>query len=129
MKTIGTMAPAAVAVLLLLSAGPARAQGATCAPAAAGGEWRSYGHDYANTRHQEQEKTIGPLEAVTLGEAWSHSATSWGGSGDFPGTPVIADGCVFVGSTKGWVFAANADSSCLTYAPLSAQNRSIGTRS
>src|SRR5205085_1281220 len=28
---------------------------------------------------------------------------------DFPGTPAVADGCVFVASNRGWVFALNAD--------------------
>lgn len=91
------------------------AEAATCAAAAAGGEWRSYGHDYSNTRHQDLETTIGPPQAATLDEAWSHSASSWGGSGDFPGTPVIADGCVYAGSTGGWVFAANADTGELVW--------------
>ena len=75
-----------------------------------GGDWRIYGHDDANTRTQPAEKTIGPLEAAMLGPVWTFSSVEAGGSGDVTGTPVVADGCVFVGSNDGWVFAMNADS-------------------
>jgi len=81
-----------------------------CAPKQhAGGEWRMYGHDYANTRSQPAEKTIGPVQAATLKKAFVVSASDGGGDGDFTGTPIIADGCLFMGSTSGWVFAFNAD--------------------
>src|SRR5437763_2384619 len=83
---------------------------ATCAPVAhAGGEWRSYGGNYSNTRNQTLEKTITPITATTLKPAFVFSAAKAGGTGDFTGTPVIADGCMFMGSNAGWVFAANAD--------------------
>ena len=105
-----TLLAAAVVALPLVGVPLAEAAKASCAPVKhAGGEWRSYGHDDANTRTQEREKTIGPVEAATLAPAWTFSADDAGGSGDFTGTPVIADGCLFVGSNDGWVFAANAD--------------------
>lgn len=81
-----------------------------CAPAKhAGGDWPMYGHDFANTRTQPAEKTIGPVQAATLKKSFSVSASQAGGDGDFTGTPVIADGCLFMASTTGWVFAVNAD--------------------
>ena len=81
-----------------------------CAPAKhAGGDWPMYGHDLANTRTQPAEKTIGPLQAATLTKSFSVSASQAGGDGDFTGTPVVADGCLFMASTSGWVFAVNAD--------------------
>ena len=81
-----------------------------CAPAKhAGGDWPVYGHDYANTRSQPAEKTIGPVQAASLKKAFVVSASDAGGDGDFTGTPIIADGCLFMGSTTGWVFAVNAD--------------------
>lgn len=86
------------------------AQAASCAAEAAGGEWPMYGHDLSNTRHQDLESSIGPAEAVWLAPVWTFSARSGGGDGDFTGTPVIAGGCVYVGSATGWVFAINADS-------------------
>jgi polyvinyl alcohol dehydrogenase (cytochrome) len=83
---------------------------AHCAPKKhAGGEWRMYGHDLDNTRSQPAEKTIGPVQAATLTKSFSVSANQAGGDGDFVGTPIIADGCLFMGSTTGWVFAVNAD--------------------
>jgi polyvinyl alcohol dehydrogenase (cytochrome) len=74
------------------------------------------GHDQSNTRTQPAEKTIGQVEAALLAPAWSFSASAAGGSGDFTGTPVIADGCMYVGSNDGWVFAANADTGAKVWA-------------
>ena len=92
------------------------AAAATCAPTTTstgdtwpGGEWRSFGHDLSNTRSQPLETTIGPAEARSLAPAWTFSSTEAGGDGDFTGTPIVADGCVYVGSNGGWVFALNAD--------------------
>jgi len=80
----------------------------TCAPAVhPGGEWRSFGHDLSNTRTQDQETVISTSNAPRLAPAWTFQSK---GQGDFTGTPVIADGCVFAGSNNGWVYALNADS-------------------
>ena len=46
---------------------------------------------------------------------WTFAATSSGESGDFTGTPVVADGCVFAGSNGGWVSATNADTGQLVW--------------
>ncbi|HEU4481182.1 MAG TPA: PQQ-binding-like beta-propeller repeat protein [Actinomycetota bacterium] len=74
-----------------------------------GGEWRTYGADLSNTRSQPREKTIGPTEAATLAPVWAFAASDGKGSGDFTGTPVIADGCMYVASNEGFIFAVNAD--------------------
>lgn len=97
-----------IVVLSLASAiVPLAPAGATaCAPAAGGGAWPSYGGDETNSRHQPAEDAIGPLEAATLAPAWGFSTE---GTGDITGTPVIADGCVFVGTNGGAVFALDAD--------------------
>lgn len=76
---------------------------------APGGEWTNYGHDLENTRLQDAERGIGPAEASTLGPVWTFSTVAAGGGGDIVGTPVVAGDCLFVGSTKGWVFGLNAD--------------------
>jgi polyvinyl alcohol dehydrogenase (cytochrome) len=100
---------AATAVLSLLASGLS-AQAASgsnprgCAAPAAGGEWRSYNHDLANSRNQPAEKTITPANASTLAPAWVFS----GGSGTFDATPVIADGCLYAASSSGVVFSLNA---------------------
>jgi len=98
------------AVVVNNAADAAGSKAGQCAPKKhAGGEWRMYGHDFANTRSQPAEKTIGPVQAATLTKKFSVSASQAGGDGDFTGTPVIADGCLFMASTSGWVFAVNAD--------------------
>jgi polyvinyl alcohol dehydrogenase (cytochrome) len=98
-------------------AGPAAtAAAATCAGAAhAGGDWPSFGRDLANSRSQPAETTIGPLEAASLRKAWSFSVAGNGGSGDVRGTPVVANGCLYAGTGKGFVFAANADTGELVW--------------
>jgi polyvinyl alcohol dehydrogenase (cytochrome) len=80
-----------------------------------GGDWRYYGHDLSNTRSQPAEHTIGRLQAPLLAPAWTFSSTEAGGSGDFTGTPTVADGCVYAGSNDGWVFAMNADTGKLVW--------------
>jgi polyvinyl alcohol dehydrogenase (cytochrome) len=98
---------AAVAVFALTAPPAESTAKTTCAPARhAGGDWPMYGHDYGNSRFQDKEITLGTVQAATLQEAWAFST---GGKGDFTGTPIIADGCVFVGSNSGWAFALNAD--------------------
>jgi polyvinyl alcohol dehydrogenase (cytochrome) len=107
----------AALVLPLLALPSSAAGGAKCAPVKhAGGDWPSYGHDLSNTRTQPDEKTIGPVEAALLAPAWSFSASSAGGSGDFTGTPTIVDGCMFIASNDGWVFSANADTGAKVWA-------------
>ena len=94
------------------------AAGVTAAPAGAasrlpgcasaggtGGDWRSYGHDYSNTRTQPDENVISAGDVPTLAPAWTFSTKEVGAEGDFTGTPVIADGCMYLGSTRGWVIA------------------------
>ncbi len=94
---------ATVAAALHAQAGAAEA--ATCADAAhPGGDWQGYGHDYSNTRHQEKETAIGPLDAPILSPAWALKT-----EGEISGTPAVVDGCLYVGTTAGFVYAVNAD--------------------
>ena len=103
---VAVVVPAAGA---LTSAGAA-ARPATCAPATRpGGDWPSYGHDLSNTRTQPAEKTLTATVVPTLTKAFAFSAKDGGGDGDFTGTPVVSGGCLYIGSTTGWVFAVNAD--------------------
>ncbi|HEX8105602.1 MAG TPA: PQQ-binding-like beta-propeller repeat protein [Solirubrobacteraceae bacterium] len=101
-----------------LAGAPAASAAATCAPdpaSPAGGEWPSYGHDLANTRTQDAERTITRANVSTLGPAWTFSSNKVGGKGDFVGTPIVAGGCVFAGTTGGFVYAVNADTGRLVW--------------
>src|SRR4051812_23529055 len=117
-------APTAVAV----SGSTADAATGHCAPAKhAGGDWPSYGHDLANTRSQPKEKTISATTVPTLHKAFAVSASDAGGDGDFTGNPVIADGCLFMASTSGWVFAVNADTGQKVWAAHVDKNAGINS--
>ena len=80
-----------------------------------GGDWPSYGHDLSNTRNQDHERAIAVADVPTLAPTWTFSSNAAGGSGDFTGTPTVADGCVFAGSNGGWVYAINADTGKLVW--------------
>lgn len=87
-----------------------------CAPSPhPGGEWPLYGRDLANSRHQADENVIDATNVTGVGARWSFSSREAGGAGDFTGTPVVAGGCVYVGSNMGWVFAINADTGDLVW--------------
>lgn len=75
------------------------------------------GHDLRHTRHQEKEKYIDSGRASTLTPAWEYVPDAAEGS-TFSGTPSIADGCVYVGSQSGWVYALNADTGELVWKKL-----------
>jgi polyvinyl alcohol dehydrogenase (cytochrome) len=88
---------------------PAGAQAAeTCdAPAHPAGEWPSYGHDLANTRHQEAQEAIDP---TALEPAFVYRTP-----GLINTTPIVDGGCVFVAS-------AGATASVARLAALDAEN-------
>ena len=113
-----TLRPAWAVVALLavgLAPGPSRAA-ASCAPAIhSGGEWRSYGHDLRNSRNQDLGTKLGPVAAAGSKASWVVSTAALHASGVFNDTPVIADGCLFAGSSDGWVFALNADTGALVW--------------
>ena len=66
-----------------------------------------------NSRFQKNEKSISPADVPLLSPAWSFSTVAGEGDakseGDITGTPVVADGCVYVATNRSWVFALNAD--------------------
>lgn len=81
-----------------------------------GGDWPRMGLDFGHTRNQAAEHSLGRVQAATLAPAWTFSVDQATGTqfNEVTGYPVVADGCVFVGSqggpgAPGWVFALNAD--------------------
>jgi outer membrane protein assembly factor BamB len=110
----GVVSVFALASLTLWAPGAKAA--VTCAPAVhAGGEWPVFGHDSANTRNQADEHVIGADNVGGLASAWVFSVAASGGSGTFESTPMVADGCVFIATQTGSVFAVNADSGELVW--------------
>lgn len=81
---------------------------ACSAPPSGGGEWPMYGQDLENRRNQDAEAGIGAEQAGDLRPAWTFSVAEAGGAGDITGTPIVAAGCLFVGTNGGWVLAADA---------------------
>jgi glucose dehydrogenase len=96
---------AVLAVAVALQTAPASQAAATCGPTAGvtGGEWRSYGHDLSNTRHQDKEFTIGLTDVPSLSVAWMHDSGA-----AYNNTPIVADGCVYLAASNGAVTAHNA---------------------
>jgi polyvinyl alcohol dehydrogenase (cytochrome) len=109
-------AASALALALIATSGASATVPRGCGTAdTTGGEWRSYGGDYSNTRTQFHEKSISLADTPLLSPAWTFSTKRAGAAGDITGTPVIADGCMYVGSSQGWVFSVNADTGKLVW--------------
>jgi outer membrane protein assembly factor BamB/plastocyanin len=107
LRRLCLIAPAVLAAVL---AAPSAAQAAGCATVGMpGGDWPTYGADAANSRYQEHEKVISPADVPLLSPAWTFSTQEAGAEGDITGTPVVAGGCLYVATSRGWVFALNAD--------------------
>jgi polyvinyl alcohol dehydrogenase (cytochrome) len=80
-----------------------------------------FGRDVASTRNQSQEHFLTVTKAAALTPAWAFDANRWTHmvNNEVTGYPIVADGCVYVGSSvgnaadythlPGWVFALNAD--------------------
>jgi outer membrane protein assembly factor BamB len=92
------------AVLLM----PFPAVGANgCAEAAGGGEWRSFNRDLTNSRHQSDESLIGPQNVAALSAKWAFTLPV--GTGTIESTPAVVDGCVYLLTFAGYLYALNAD--------------------
>ena len=110
--------------LAVVGAGPAWADGARCAGATrSGGDWPMPGHDLSNTRDQPAGGVLTPTKASELQPAWSfyigeQSGPTAANLSDLNGTPIEANGCVYVGSGATAidnVFALNADTGELVW--------------
>ncbi|MHB8512681.1 MAG: outer membrane protein assembly factor BamB family protein [Actinomycetota bacterium] len=96
--------------------GAAHASVAGCATTpSGGGDWPVYGHDDSNTRTQSQEQHISASNVSNLTAKWVFSSSGSGGTGSIDGTPTEADGCVFVATETGSIFALNADTGALVW--------------
>jgi polyvinyl alcohol dehydrogenase (cytochrome) len=101
-----------VAFMAALAAACVASSAAASAPCTTvptgGGDWPSYGHDAANTRTQPLEAGMGPAAVAGLTPAWAFSTSSTADGTGFNSTPVVYDGCVFVGSYGGVAYALDA---------------------
>jgi len=66
-----------------------------------------YGHDLANSRSQPDEHTIGVANVANLKPAWVFSTKTAGDPGAFETTPVVSEGCAYIGSTSGVLYAVD----------------------
>lgn len=88
----------------------------------AGGDWPRFGNQLDGSRNQTAEKLLDPLGAASLSPAWTFDANFWSdeANNEITGYPIVAGGCVFVGSSTGtgspgWLFAMNADTGKLAW--------------
>jgi outer membrane protein assembly factor BamB len=101
---------ALVAAAMLPSAATARTRHLRgCAGTASGGSWPMYGHDLSGRRTQPAEHSLGPKRVPRLRPKFVFSTYKAGGEGIFQATPIVARGCAYMGTSKGWVFSLNAD--------------------
>jgi polyvinyl alcohol dehydrogenase (cytochrome) len=105
-RCVGALSALALSALCFASSASAAAP-CTTAPSG-GGDWPVYGHDGANTRSQAAESGFGPAAASGLTPAWSFSTSSTEDGTGFNTTPVVYDGCVFIGSSSGVAYALDA---------------------
>lgn len=96
-------------VSALASAGPVSATGG-CAGASTGGDWPVFGHTTTADRFQDQEHVIAPENVGTLAAKWVLPA-----AGSFDSAPVVSNGCVYIATTGGDVYALNADTGDLVW--------------
>ncbi|TMF18218.1 MAG: hypothetical protein E6I33_00210 [Chloroflexi bacterium] len=103
---------AGLALSTLFVGDASAASAATSAPCTTapvvGGDWPFYGHDAANTRTQPVATGLGPAAVAGLAPKWTFSTTSTGDGTGFNTTPVVYDGCVFIGSFGGVAYALDA---------------------
>jgi outer membrane protein assembly factor BamB len=73
-----------------------------------GGDWAAAGGDAPNTRTQPAEDAIGVDQAKNLTVAWATQLDMGGSTGQVNAAPTEADGCVFIGTANGRVYALDA---------------------
>jgi len=109
-RTLTLVAVLALSTLWIGS--PAAGAATTPAPCttapAAGGDWPAYGHDAANTRTQPAATGLSATAVTGLAQKWAFSTSSTGDGTGFNTTPVVSDGCVFIGSFGGVAYALDA---------------------
>jgi polyvinyl alcohol dehydrogenase (cytochrome) len=66
-------------------------------------EWPIYGHDLANSRDGGSAGPA-PSQVPSMKHAWTFRSST----GDFTGTPVVADGVLVAGNNGGFVYALDA---------------------
>jgi len=88
---------------------PAGAVGVCADAEHAGGDWPSLNGTNANTRSQDLETTIGITEASLISPVWDFTPQAQDATGQIQSTPVVAEGCVYITTASGFVFALNAD--------------------
>jgi outer membrane protein assembly factor BamB len=114
----GLLAAAATAVTLLGGGVAGAATPPGCAGAASGGDWPSYSGQLpaagapGGNRLQPSEQAITPSNVSQLGLAWKLDMPD---GGVIDHVPTESDGCVFVGTDLGTVYAVNADTGAVVW--------------
>lgn len=104
-----------IAIVLSSIFVPAATAAARCA--ATGAEWPMNGGGFDNARNQWAEEVLNPGTVANIQPAWMFDAeVAQLGGGTFSNTPVVADGCVYLGSSTGFVFALNEKNGKLVWA-------------
>jgi outer membrane protein assembly factor BamB len=116
MKKILSAVVACLVGAALLAPSSALAAGKCAKDSHPGGDWRSFGYDLQNSRWQDAKQVPTPDDLLTRLPKWTLSIADAGATGNFQSTPVVADGCLYVGTNQGWIIAANADTGEVVWA-------------
>lgn len=73
------------------------------------------GQNLAGTRQQKSEKKIDASNVASLAPVWTFTAADEGGTGSFQTTPVVAEGCVYMTTGSGHIYALNADNGAVVW--------------
>jgi outer membrane protein assembly factor BamB len=98
-----------VAAIVLGVGNPVAASAGAVAPCSsapsAAGDWTNTGGSAGGTRYQAHEDVIDVAAAKTLAPVWATKVGDGGPTGAINSTPVVANGCVFVGTSTGDIVA------------------------
>jgi polyvinyl alcohol dehydrogenase (cytochrome) len=110
------MAVALVAPLLVVPAPDA--QGAAAVQADGTAPWSAFGFGQSHSSYNKAATTVTPSNAASLGQAWQFvtppPVNGQPGLG-FDGSPVVADGLVFIGSNTGVFYALHEDTGTVAW--------------
>lgn len=99
----------------------------SCAGAAPGGDWATHGGEISGTRSQPDAQALNTSSVLNITAKWNFSVADAGGTGNVESIPIVSNGCVYIQTSTGWLYALNADDGALVWAYESAAGASFSS--